>query len=142
MCKIGDIIIINEFKNEYGKKVPKHSFVVIDDNQGYIEGFKYDFISNMLCSFHDDKHKKKKLKYLSTLPIKEDEIFGKILNAKNGYVKSDQLYYFDKDKIKFKVIAYMSDEFLEELNMLISKLKKKNYIKKITTNIEKETVKN
>lgn len=119
MCKIGDIIIINEFKNEYGKKVPKHSFVVIDD-----------------------KHKKKKLKYLSTLPIKEDEIFGKILNAKNGYVKSDQLYYFDKDKIKFKVIAYMSDEFLEELNMLISKLKKKNYIKKVTTNIEKETVKN
>lgn len=142
MCKIGDIIVINEFKNEYDKKVPKHSFVVINDNQDYIEGFKYDFISNMICSFHNEEHRKKKSKYLSTLPTKEGYIIGDAINAKNGYVKADQLYYFDKSKIEFKTIAHMNDEFLKELNQLISKLKKKNYLKKVTTNIKKETIKN
>ena len=31
MCKVGDIIVIKEFKNEIGEPVKKHSFVVISD---------------------------------------------------------------------------------------------------------------
>ena len=27
MCKLGDIIVIKEFKNEFGETIPKHSFV-------------------------------------------------------------------------------------------------------------------
>ena len=55
MCKLGDIIVIKEFKNEFGETIPKHSFVVISGQANYIEGFRYDFVSNMLCSFHKNK---------------------------------------------------------------------------------------
>ncbi len=61
MCKLGDIIVVKEFKDASGKLVPKHSFVVINDEHDFIEGFEYDFISNVMCSFHDEKHKKRKL---------------------------------------------------------------------------------
>ena len=30
MCKLGDIIVIKEFKNEIGKIIKQHSFVVIN----------------------------------------------------------------------------------------------------------------
>ncbi len=44
MCKLGDIIVVDEFKNEVGEVVSKHSFVVIDDNNDCIEGLNYDFV--------------------------------------------------------------------------------------------------
>ena len=59
MCKLGDIIVIKQFKNEVGEKVKKHSFVVVSDDKNTIEGLEYDFISNMLCSFHNEEHKRK-----------------------------------------------------------------------------------
>lgn len=34
-------------------------------------------------------------------------------NGLNGYVKTDQLYYFNKEKIDFKVIGYINPEILE-----------------------------
>ena len=48
MCKLGDIIIINNFKNEDGIDVSKHSFVVINDEEDSIRGLKYDFVANMM----------------------------------------------------------------------------------------------
>ena len=46
MCKLGDIIVIKEFKDKNGIIIPKHSFVVINDEPEFIEGFAYDFIAN------------------------------------------------------------------------------------------------
>ena len=37
MCKLGDIIVINKFKNENGDTITKHSFVVINDEKNYVE---------------------------------------------------------------------------------------------------------
>ena len=64
-----------------------------NDEKDYVEGLKYDFVSNMMCSFHNDKHKNKKLKYQENLPIKEEYISGDKINSKSGYIKADQLYY-------------------------------------------------
>ena len=96
MCKLGDIIVIKEFKNEFGETIPKHSFVVISDQANYIEGFRYDFVSNMLCSFHNKKHKQKKLKYKENLPIKAltankytDKIKYKLLKMEVYYGKEN-----------------------------------------------------
>ena len=132
MCKLGDVIVIDKFKNENGETVSKHSFVVVSDNEGCIRGIKYDFVANMLCSFHSKKHLKKKLQYEQNLPINRKEIFGNKLNSKNGFIKSDQLYYFDKSKIKYKVIAHIDNNLLNELIELIFKLGKK----KMITNVQ------
>ena len=136
MCKLGDVIVIKEFKNENGDIVPKHSFVVINDEPDYVEGFKYDFVANMLCSFHDDNHKKRKLKYKQNLPVKEQKVNGEKINNKEGYIKSDQLYYFDKKKIEYKVIAHMEAELLDKLVQLILQLKEENLLNPIYTNID------
>lgn len=48
MCRLGDIILVNKFKNEDGEIVCKHSFVVINDEKDSIGGLKYDFVANMM----------------------------------------------------------------------------------------------
>ena len=135
MCKLGDVIIVKEFKNEYGETIPKHSFVVINDEADFIEGFKYDFVANMLCSFHNNNHKKKKLQFKQNFPIKEKKILGKKINNKEGYIKSDQLYYFNKNKITYKIIAHLDAELLDDLVQLILELKEENILIPIYTNI-------
>ena len=68
----------------------KHSFVVINDQESYIEGFRYDFVSNMVCSFHNEEHKNKKLKYEGNLLVNIKQIHGKKINNQQGYIKANQ----------------------------------------------------
>lgn len=141
MCKLGDVIVVKEFRNEYGEIVPKHSFVVINDEPDYVEGFRYDFVSNMLCSFHSEEHKNKKLRFKQNLPLQEEKISGSSINNKEGFIKADQLYYFDKNKIEYKVLAHVDAELLDELVQLILELKEEGLLKPIYTNItENESV--
>lgn len=135
MCKLGDIIIIKEFKDEDGTLASKHSFVVVDDELNFIQGLNYDFVSNMMCSFHDEEHKRHKLSIESNLGIDKNQIIGDKLNDKDGYIKADELYYFKKEKIEYKVIAHVKDEFLGILIKLILKLYDKSKIEKVITNL-------
>ena len=135
MCKLGDIIVVNAFKNEFGEIVKKHSFVVINDEENSIEGLNYDFIANMLCSFHDDKHKSKKLRFKENLEITENNISSEKANDKTGYIKSDQLYYFNKEKIKYYVLGQLNPDLLDELLQLILVLNNEGKLKLVTTNL-------
>lgn len=135
MCKLGDIIVVKEFKDSNGVVVPKHSFVVINDDTNFIEGYSYDLVSNMMCSFHDEEHKRHKLSIESNLGIDKNQIIGDKLNDKDGYIKADELYYFKKEKIEYKVIAHVKDEFLGILIKLILKLYDKSKIEKVITNL-------
>ena len=142
MCKLGDIIVVNEFKDENGYTVPKHSFVVINDEADYVEGLRYDFVSNIMCSFHDEDHKSKKLRFEENFPIKEELISGKRINNKDGYIKADQLFYFDKKTIDYKVIAHMDSELLDDLVQLILVLNEKGKLKQVITNLRNNNKKN
>lgn len=141
MCKLGDIIVVKEFKDKTGILVPKHSFVVINDEEDYVEGLKYDFVANIMCSFHNEQHKNKKLKYEENFPIKEHLISGEKINNKSGYIKADQLYYFDKNLIEYQVIAHMEAELLDELVQLILVLNEKGLLKNVISNLDLEIVK-
>lgn len=70
--------------------------------------------------------------------IKENLVSGKFINEKEGYLKADQLYYFDKSLIDYKVIARIDDESLDSLAELILFLHKKNKIKQIFVNLDSE----
>ena len=135
MCRLGDIIVVKEFKDSNGITVPKHSFVVINDEPDYIEGFEYDFVSNVMCSFHDEKQKEHKLSFEGNLEINPTQIHGQSINSKGGYIRADELFYFNKNKIEYKVIAHMDDELLDELVQLIIKLHDKNKEKNVITNL-------
>lgn len=135
MCKLGDIIVVKEFKNENGITIPKHSFIVIDDNKDSIKGLNYDFVTNMMGSFHNEEHKKKKLKYKQNLYIPKGQIIGKNLNLKDGFIKANNLYLFKKDKIRYRKIGHLNNSITNELLNIIQILQKENKARLITTNL-------
>ncbi len=138
MCRIGDIIVVKEYIGEDGKKVKKHSFVVIDDNPSSIKGLKYDLVASVMSSFYDEEHRNKKLKYEENLHVESDDIISSNKNAKDGYIKADQLHYFDKSSIDYYVFGSISNDLLDELVQLIIKLEVEDKLKQNTQNLSEK----
>lgn len=114
MCQIGDIILVQKYK-DHGQDLSRHSFVVISDENGEIQGLTYDFIANVLSSFKSDTQRELKLKYPGNFPIDSSDTETNSHNNKSGYVKTDQLYYFAKDKLSYTVIGTMKPDVFSEL---------------------------
>ena len=114
MCQIGDIIIINQYKDG-NNRISKHSFVVIDDENGTIQGLPYDFVANALSSFKNSKQKNRKLSYPGNFAIASNDTITNPHNNKDGYIKADQLYYFAKDKISYRVIGQIKEDVFNDL---------------------------
>lgn len=139
MCKIGDIIVVKKYIGDDGKIINKqHSFVVIDDNADTVSGISYDLVANVMSSFKDEEHRRRKLSHKENLEITSENIISDNTNNKSGYIKADQLFYFDKSKIDFYVIAEVNRELLDELIRLIIELRYANKLKMNTKNIEIE----
>ena len=136
MCKLGDIIVVEKYIGDDGKKVNRHSFVIINDKPGFIEGVGYDFVANVMSSFKSNSHKRKKLRFKENVEIMSKDIISYIsTNDKNGFIKADQLFYFDKQKIKYYVIGRISYELLDKLIIIILALNDKGILKYNTHNI-------
>lgn len=114
MCQIGDIILVQKYK-DHGQDLSRHSFVVISDENGEIQGITYDFIANVLSSFKSDTQRERKLKYPGNFPIDSSDTETNPHNNKSGFVKADQLYYFAKDKLSYTVIGTMKPDVFNEL---------------------------
>lgn len=142
MCKIGDIIVVKKYVGDDGTVIDKqHSFVVINDNPDKVEGIAYDMVANVMSSFKNEEHKKRKLSHKENLEVVSDNIVSNIKNSKSGYIKADQLFYFDKSKLDYYVFASISPELLDELIRLIIELRVEGKLKMNIENIkEKETV--
>lgn len=139
MCKIGDIIVVKSYIGDDGKLINKqHSFVVIDDNPDKVGGIAYDLVANVMSSFKDEEHRNYKLSRKENLEITSDDIESENTNGKNGYIKADQLFYFDKSKLDYYVFAQVTPELLDELIRLIIELRYENKIKMNIKNIEVE----
>lgn len=134
MCQIGDIIVVYRYKDG-NKTLPTHSFVVLDDNNGQIQGI--DFVGLVMSSFKDEEQKKRKLSYPGNFPITPDdqEIYDGD-NGESGYIKAEQFYYFNKEKISYKVIGKLDIEIFNLLIEFIEKLVSDGVIfRQITENL-------
>ena len=123
MCKKGDIILIKEYKD--GENVlSRHSFVVIDDEGGRVCGLDYGFVALVMSSFKDEQQRKRKLEYPGNFEITAaDKQMQSWANGKDGYIKAEQFYYFEKPKLNFRVIGSLTEDtwdalvdFIEELS--------------------------
>ena len=114
MCKKRDIIVVENFKSQ-GNAVGAHSFVVIEDNAGEIKGIPFDMICNVLSSFKSAEQRAKKLSYPGNYPITATDTSVPGGNTKDGYIKADQLYFFNKDKITYHVIGKMKADAFDDL---------------------------
>ncbi len=140
MCRTGDIIKIEKYITEDGVDMGKHSFIVIDDEHGTINGFSYDFIANVMSSIKNEKHKEKKLRYIENLLITQDDRECNPENGKEAYIKADQFYYFDKDKISYKIVGTATDDIMNTLYDIIEILDRKDLIKINTKNLKEVTI--
>ena len=77
MCKKGDIILIESYKDN-GIVLPKHSFVVLEDKGGEIRGCDFDIIALAMSSLKNKDQSHRKLSYPGNFPISasEQEISG------------------------------------------------------------------
>ena len=57
-------------------------------------------VANVMSSFKDEKHKHRKLKYKENVGVTSDDIISDNKNNKEGYIKADQLFYFNKKENK------------------------------------------
>lgn len=124
MCKIGDIILIYNARNK--QPVGAHPFIVLDDTNGTVMGlYNYDFIGLLLTSASNEERKEHLKKYAGNFPIAKDDKHMNANETKNldSYVEADQLFYFDKSKIKYKHLGTLDTEifnliieFMEELS--------------------------
>lgn len=119
MCKVGDIILVKEFK-KYGESISSHSFIVISDDNGEVEGLPYDFACNMLSSFKSKAQKERKLSYPGNYEIKNSDTITNPDNGKDGFVKTDQLYLFKKEKIEYVTIGTVMTDVMESLLKFIN----------------------
>jgi len=139
MCKLGDIIVVDEYIGEDGIKIQRHSFIVINEQPDFIEGLKYDLVTNVISSFKSEEHKNKKLRFIENVEIVSNDIISnKKYNQKSGFIKADQLIYFDKSKINYYVLGHISDELLDELMMIIMILAKDNKLRNNLNNIQEK----
>lgn len=121
MCEVGDIILVKEYLDG-GNTIGRHSFVVINDESGNIKGLDYDIICSVMSSFKDEEQKKRKLSYPGNFPITADDQTVVNSNSKDGYIKAEQFYYFNKDKQDYIVIGKVNDEVLDLLFAFIKAL--------------------
>lgn len=128
MCKIGDIIGVKNFISDDNKVIGFHYFVVVADESGQICGLNFDLVGTIMSSFKNEKQKRKKLSYKENLEIKEvDFNLGK-RTKKNGFIKADQLFYFDKSKQEYTVVGQVDGDVLIKLLERIGYLDKHNKI--------------
>lgn len=109
MCQLGDIILVQKYKDS-GNLLNRHSFVVIDDENDQINGVSYDMICNVMSSFKNKAQRKRKMSYPGNFPIVFDDRIVENDNEREGYIKADQLYYFQKDSLDYEVIGQIKPE--------------------------------
>lgn len=114
MCKKRDIILVENFKSQ-GNTVGIHPFVVIDDVAGEIKGLPFDMICNVFSSFKSPEQRARKLSYPGNYPITASDTHVPGGNSKDGYIKADQLYYFNKSNITYHVIGEMDISAFNDL---------------------------
>lgn len=136
MCKIGDIIAVSNFIGDGNNLVKAHYFVVVNDENGQIEGLSFDIVGAVMSSFKSDEHKNKKLKYEENIAINEKE--GKINNhdLKYGYIKADQLHYFSKKKTAYFVVGQVDGDVLIKILLRMQYLDTKGNLKQNIENIK------
>lgn len=126
-CKVGDIIVVRNYES-HGQMLGRHSFVVLSTEKGQIRGLDYDLVCNVMSSFHSPEHRKKKLGYPGNFEYAADQEEIQGGHGRAGYIKAEQFYYFDSQKLDYYVIGNVQPELLEMLFRYIEGLDEVEHI--------------
>ena len=135
MCKKGDIIGVQNPISEDGRMIGFHYYVVISDEKGKIRGFEFDKVASIMSSFHSEDQMRIKLKCRENILVRTNNFNLRKRTQKDGYIKADQLHYFDKKKTKYYEIGRVDIELFNELVERIKELDSKGKLKQNLNNV-------
>ena len=121
MCKVGDIIVVKNYVSQ-GKSISRHSFVVLNTEKGEIQGLDYDLVCNVMSSFHSKEQREKKMKYSGNFEYPSSAENIKNGHGRDGYIKAEQFYYFNREKTDFYVIGNVDPVLFRALIDFINQL--------------------
>mgnify|MGYP006964808648 CR=1 FL=1 len=138
MCKSGDIIVVQSYKHNPAV-LHQHPFIIIDDGNGIIKGLDFNLIAVVMSSVKNEAQKQWKLSQYPGnmgININDKNITDTSYENKNGYVKTEQFYYFNKCTIEYRVVGSVTQQFLDELYDFIEGLANKGIsIERIIDNL-------
>lgn len=117
MIKLGDILLIDEYLDEDKQIVNAHPFIVVNIENGVIEGYPYDLIGNFMSSIKSYEHRIAVLKYQSNLLINIDDGV-----KRESFIKAGIIYYFDSKNIKYRHLGNIGEEVYQKLIQLLQLL--------------------
>ena len=117
MCKIGEIIGVPTFYGETNILCDFHYFIVVGEDRGEIEGLDFTKVGSMMCSLDgkSKEYKERKLKHKENIPIEATDFSLGKRRKKSGFIKSDQLHYFNKKKTNYFSVGIAKKEILDKL---------------------------
>ena len=124
MLQIGDIILIEKFKNLDREEISKHYFIILNNENGDFYGKEYDFSGCEMPSLNE-KNYDKKIFYESNYEVKK-EFLEESINNKNGYIILNQQFLFKEEKIEYKKITKMKSEELNKFKIYFANWVMKN----------------
>lgn len=126
--EIGDVIVISYYITPDNVKMQQHSFVVLQTMSGKIAGIEigldleleFDLVTAVMSSIKNKKHREKIQSFYPKDMIVEFND-AQIINGnkKDGFIKTNQLYYFKKEEISYMKIGRLNENTLDKLFELI-----------------------
>lgn len=104
-CKIGDIVLIQNFKYPNGKQGDLHRFVVIDTKQDEVKIMSFEYLCFLISS------QKEKDSYPYNIPIKKDNINRLEVDS---HVKCDFLYENIKEDDVIMITGRVTEQQYEK----------------------------
>lgn len=68
-------------------------------------GLDFNIVRTVMSSFNNKKQRNKKMKYKENLEILETDFDLSRRPKKSGFIKADQLFYFNKKKSNYYVVG-------------------------------------
>lgn len=125
---IGDIIVISNYITPDNIEIGQHSFVVLHNKAGKIAGIEidldleleFDLVGAVMSSIKNEEHRKKiESYYPKDMIITFNDAQVTNGNQKDGFIKANQLHYFQRNKIKYMKIGKVTQSTLNKLLTLI-----------------------
>lgn len=115
MCKIGDIIGVDKYIGQDGTKIGYHYFIVVSNENGKIYGYDFNLVGTVMSSYKNEYQKKRKSHLEENLDISESEFDLGFRQKRKGFIKANQLFYFDKNNLSYSVVGQVDGDVLLKL---------------------------
>lgn len=139
VVKRGDVILIKEYLSESDTILNTKYFVVIDSKPNVFDGMYYDIIGIPMSSIKSEIHRVKVFANETNMMVNNSIIKS---SDKRSYLRLGKVYFFNRDRIIYKVVDRADSLTLEEMASQIEELEKKNKLEFVTNNVREKMRKN